>query len=475
MSHTVLTSTQVGAENIVRGVRTYVGSDYLTSYLCPTAAATFISSASFYEKGSDGNVVIKTIGIDNTISDTATSEVYADSNYSNPFSGLSLSLTEDEAYTFTEDQTSLAQKINYQVSHFISGSLTPSETTFTYKKEGLSYKSTIVSGDYGLILESTLMPITAEEKIEKYEETEDSAAIDTLLSTFKANNYTATVKVDNSLVKTYYVNSEDIYIQDNTASTESGVGYFKTETGHQSVSVSDSTVSEGSTSTTDFSTLHASFNLCGAVLEKQSDNTYAKSNLVTGYITDAFGTVGLSDYYNTYNTRIAFGEGSVTITSTKENVNYEVTFSNAGSTKLPLDIRNFNTVDTWEQALPDFASGLKTAFGDDFNLPYWDTGSEWVEYEMDAESGYFDIICEGISEEDASASVDSYRSTLLAAGFVEYTAEELEALGFDEYSYMGGGSEASDYVFKIDGTHYLEIYNNYDAGMTGVDLYIDAF
>lgn len=464
-AETTLVSRVENANDVTAYMKSFHGSDFFTAYYL--GQDKVLSGAYFYEAGDDGALIEKTLDKKNTIvSEAVLGETFADSDFSILLDDFEVALNADGQADVDSAKMNIAQKFNYQLTAEITGTLVPDSAYFTVGEDSLSYHSVIVNGTSSLIIDSVLTPLT-EERLSTFASSDNAIKFNNILTSLKGNNYTATVKRIDEVVEVVYLKGTDLYIDEKGSSN---YGYYATDAGYQAVKVNTETskVTLDSPSTNKFSTLIADFDVAGEIFEGEA-GALKPSALVDGNADQSFVTKGLEDFIGS-NSTFSIENDVLRIDTSIDGVAYSVTFSDIGSTVLPLDIHDVTTEKTWadEEVDYNFAEVMEIIFGPDFKLPYFDTGYAWTYIDYFEDEDYIDMSCEDVPESEVAGLIASYTQILKNAGFTELSADEIDALGI--YA-VGGGNV--DYFYDLGNGYIAEVYDAYETGyLNGIGLYI---
>ncbi len=294
-------------------------------------------------------------------------------------------------------------------------------------------------------------------KLEVLPETDTSKALKAALDSIKTDNYTVKVKEDETVKETLFVNSDRLLDIKDAESK----GYLKTETGYKVLAVDGETVKEDGTSTDLFSSLLPDYDFAGEVIINGSVSPLVDEDDVLTHL--QFAT--LSSYFQNADMQtLALTADKKALVLTLKNGDKTTTceWSNIGETTLPVDITKITQEKTWASEYPAIDEHIKTIFGNDFVLPYWDAGYEWDDdYTENAQT--LTLTFTSKSESEAADLTTIYAMVMKNAGHEELLGSgrsELEEY-MDSYDFypMGSMSDFSHYhIYAYDGK-IVEVYD----------------
>lgn len=347
----------------------------------------------------------------------------------------------------------------------MTGTLTPKEAKFNFDGKEFTYSSFYENNAITLKIDATFAS-KKDEKIKKIEvlnDNEENNPIKEKIDALKNSNYTVEVKDEKGqLIKTIFVNNNQLYIRE----TGKNLGYVKTETGYDEVSVNEDETSVvlNSNSKNAYESLLAKFNVSKDVFYKTNDGY-----VVYPYVKDLqneFTTVGLTDYlFN--NILINVSDESLTLktSSTMKEV-YEIIFKDINKTTIPVDLTNYGSKTTWLDENEEINNAINTMIGDVSKLPYMDTGYGWNYYDL-TEGEYLEIISEDVPESETQTLKAQYASLLKEQGYRKMSESETENLGWVN------ASGVDQEVYDLGNGFAVEVYDGYiDSFVSGLGLYI---
>lgn len=448
----------------------YLDEDYYT-FIGYSEDKSFVTRTLYFEKGQENEVIRKEINALNQIISTKQKDsLWSTSIYANPLSRFHLFIEEEnKKYSIENVATQNILNFNALISGQLTGSLVPIESYFQLENEQLHYTSKYENNGIQLILSSKFVKKENEvvKKIQPFLENEDSKKFDAIFERLKNQNYTVEIKSSKEeIIETIFVNSSQIY----SRFKNDNKGYLKTNDGYITLAINDNEtqVHLNSESTDSFTSLHANFNLSGAILRKDHSDFVVSSGV--NQVLNAFSLVHAKDYLS--NNLLKFNCTSDELSIMTKNLNsetYVLTFKNIGQTILPVDLSNYNAKNSWEDENPALAAALQSLFNDFNVLPYFDTGYGWNYFDYDENYSTIEIFSEDVPEFDCPNMKMTYAELLANQGYKKLTQEEIETLDWVN-------AETNQQIYDLGNGFACEVYDGYnDSYMSGLVLYIQPF
>ena len=274
----------------------YLDEDYYT-FMGYSEDKSFVTRTLYFEKGQENEVIRKEINALNQIISTKQKDsLWSTSIYANPLSRFPLFIEEEnKKYSIENVATQNILNFNALISGQLTGSLVPIESYFQLENEQLHYTSKYENNGIQLILSSKFVKKENEvvKKIQPFLENEDSKKFDAIFERLKNQNYTVEIKSSKEeIIETIFVNPSQIY----SRFKNDNKGYLKTNDGYITLAINDNEtqVHLNSESTDSFTSLHANFNLSGAILRKDHSDFVVSSGV--NQVLNAFSLVHAKDY-----------------------------------------------------------------------------------------------------------------------------------------------------------------------------------
>ncbi len=442
---------------------TNVDGDYTIDYASDHVSYISVDAkGQFFEKDSNGGVNLATLDEHNEKS----TETVLGEQFDEAFPNAFVNLAADHA---NENEVDLATNnaLNDLGKSFVKLLLKNAPIKEITEATGsISFNESVALAMTLKDVEGTLATLTAtftepssyqETKLGTLPETDASKVLKKALDSLKEGNYTVKVKEGETVKDTLYVNSDRLLITEGASSK----GFIRSETGYDAVLVSGDEIAEDGSSTDTFSSLLPDYDFASEVIINGSVSPLVDEDDVLAHL--QFAT--LSSYYQNADIQsLALSDDKKTLVLTLENGGKTTSFewSDIGKTTLPVDISKITQEKTWASEYPAIDEHIKTIFGNDFVLPYWDSGYEWSDdYTENAQT--LTLTFTSKSESEAADLTTIYAMVMKNAGHEELLGSgrsELEEY-MDSYDFypMGSMSDFSHYhIYAYDGK-IVEVYD----------------
>ena len=459
-----LTTTASEEEAIESFYKVYVSNDYYTIEKYETLESIMpYSVLGFVNK--ENKVFVREVSPSNTLIETDFKLPYDISFFGyNNLKDFDLVVDQVGEYDVISNVDSV-KHLNALLTSSLTGTLTPKKANFNFDGKEFSYSSFYENSAITLKIDATFTNKEDEKnkKIEVLNDNEENNPIKEKIDALKNSNYTIEVKDEKGqLIKTIFVNNNQLYIRE----TGKNLGYVKTETGYDEVSVNEDETSVvlNSNSKNTYESLLAKFNVSKDVFYKTNDGY-----VVYPYVKDLqneFTTVGLTDYlFNKVLLNVSDESLTLKTSSTMKEV-YEIVFKDINKTTIPVDLTNYGSKTTWLDENEEINNAITTMIGDVSKLPYMDTGYGWNYYDL-TEGEYLEIISEDVPESKTQTLKAQYASLLKEQGYRKMSETETENLGW-----VNASGEDQE-VYDLGNGFAVEVYDGYvDSFVAGLGLYI---
>lgn len=409
----------------------------------------------YYSKGEGDAIVQNSLTLSNTV-ESKTVSVRGENKWSalftNVFSAFDFESDQTE-YVVPETLYDSVKQLNYQLNQLLAPALTPDSARFYFENGSVLYES--VYGD--MTLNAKFFTSADKITVAEQTETDKTAAINSRLTALKNSSYT--LEVYENDVKAATVEAGDSAIRVFADGAE--YGYVKTQSGYDVVKVQEDKTLLESTSSQDFSTLLPTFAFDASVLIEKDGGFVFHNAVNTKGIANAFKIVDFETIVSSAYFTVKISDEKLTVSSKTSGAVYRLEFAKVGTTTV--DFGSYEAKKGWADEDPGLAEAIVAMFGTVDAIPYYN--SSWY---IDFGEGYIELCTDEdlVPEEQFEEIFEGYLA-LLEEKYERLTAEEINEL--DLYYYAD--DEESAYVFRIDDTHTIEVYEGYGYPY-GVDIYV---